>query len=144
MGLGRLILGKKIGKNGIIWEFFLEGGGDPLFPNVYVRILTKSEHFCKNQKCSLGPKMQNKLLIFFCWTDNHLPLECTLSFVYLCIYVFACLVGHSSNFLMDFIIRAWTDKWIPFECTLWYNISNLSYNVLHLWNSNWIYRCYFL
>ena len=47
-------------KNGIIWEFFCERGGDSLFPNVYVRILTKSEHFCENQKYFLGPKMQNK------------------------------------------------------------------------------------
>ena len=45
--------------------------GGPLFPNVYVRILTKSEIFCKNQKCSLGPKTQNKPLNFF-W-DGGLP-----------------------------------------------------------------------
>ena len=71
MGLGRLILGIFFGKNRIIWEFFLEGGGGPLFPNVYVRILTKSEHFYKNKKCSFGPKTQNKPLNFF--FDGGLP-----------------------------------------------------------------------
>ena len=52
--------GKKSAKTKLFWSFSLKGGGGPLFPNVYVRILTKSEHFCKNQKCSLGPKTQNK------------------------------------------------------------------------------------
>ena len=60
---GRLLFGKQIDKN-IIWAFFHEGGG-PLFLNVYVRIVTKSKNYCENQKCSLGPKMQNNPLIFF-------------------------------------------------------------------------------
>ena len=56
-----VLFGKKTAKTGLFGNFFLEGGGGgPLFPNVYVRILTKSEHFCENQKCFLGPKMQNK------------------------------------------------------------------------------------
>ena len=60
--------GKKSAKMKLFGSFSLKGGGGPLFPNVYVRILTKSEHFCKNQKCSLGPKTQNKPLNFF-WTE---------------------------------------------------------------------------
>ena len=47
---------KKRQKRDYLGTFSLKGGGGPLFPNVYVRILTKSE----NQKCSLGLKMQNK------------------------------------------------------------------------------------
>ena len=65
LGLGRLILEKNRQKRDYLGIFSLKGGGGPLFPNVYVRILTKSEHFCKNQKCSLGPKTQNKPSIFF-------------------------------------------------------------------------------
>ena len=38
--------------------------GDPLFPNVTVRIVTKGEHFCENQKLSSGPKIQNEPLFF--------------------------------------------------------------------------------
>ena len=73
-------------KTGLFGSFSLKGGGGgPLFPNVYVRIPTKSEHFCKNQKCSLGPKTQNKLYNFFLtgslsWEINpsvlHLLLPC--------------------------------------------------------------------
>ena len=60
---GRLLFGKQIDGN-IILAFFLEGGG-PLFLNVYIRIVTKSKNYCENQKCPLGPKMQNNPLIFF-------------------------------------------------------------------------------
>ena len=49
-------------KTGLFGNFFRERGGGPIFPNVYVRILTKSENFCENHKCFLGPKMQNKPL----------------------------------------------------------------------------------
>ena len=45
------------------------GGGGPLFPNVYIRILTKSNFF--NQKGSLGPLTQNKSLN--CFLDEGLP-----------------------------------------------------------------------
>ena len=38
--------GKESAKTGLFGSFSLKGGGGPLFPNVYVRILTKSENFC--------------------------------------------------------------------------------------------------
>ena len=68
MGLGRLILEKNRQKRDYLGIFSLKGGG-PLFPNVYVRILTKSEHFCKNQKGSLGPETQKKPKLFF-WDEG--------------------------------------------------------------------------
>ena len=45
--------GKKSAKTKLFGSFSLKGGGGPLFPNVYVRILTKSEHFCKKLKMLL-------------------------------------------------------------------------------------------
>ena len=50
---------KKNRQKKLLGSFSLRGGG-PLFPNVYVRILTKSENFCEHQKCLLAAKMQNK------------------------------------------------------------------------------------
>ena len=70
IGFGVLVgkIWKKRAKTKLFGSFSLKGGGGPLFPNEYVRILTKSEHFCEHQKCFLGPKMQYKPQTNF-WTE---------------------------------------------------------------------------
>ena len=53
--------GKKSAQTGLFGNFFLEGGGGgPLFPNVYVRILTKGEIFVKTKNASWDLKCTPK------------------------------------------------------------------------------------
>ena len=59
MGLDRLILEKNPQKRYYFWS--------PI-PKCICQNTEKSEHFCKNQKCSFGPKTQNEPLNFS-WTE---------------------------------------------------------------------------
>ena len=51
---------------GRFWEFFSFGRGGVTYSQKYMsEWLPKSEHFHEDQKCSEGPKMQNKPYILF-------------------------------------------------------------------------------
>ena len=64
-GLDPFILGKNWPKRDYLGSFALEGGGESSIPICICQNIDKKNFFCEHQKCSLGPKKQNKHLIFF-------------------------------------------------------------------------------